>query len=27
LEFLGLCPTTKAINRFLSALPCSLGGK
>ncbi|MFC1982710.1 tyrosine-type recombinase/integrase [Chloroflexota bacterium] len=27
LEFLGLSPTTKDINRFLSALPCSLGGK
>ncbi|MFC1956653.1 tyrosine-type recombinase/integrase [Chloroflexota bacterium] len=27
LEILGLSPTTKALNRFLSALPCSLGGK
>jgi site-specific recombinase XerD len=27
LNILGLNPTTKAVNRFLTALPCSLGGK
>ncbi|MFC1903893.1 tyrosine-type recombinase/integrase [Chloroflexota bacterium] len=27
LNFLGLAPTTEKINRFLSSLPCSLGGK
>jgi len=27
LSALGLTPSTKAINRFLSSLPCSLGGK
>ncbi|MFC1921576.1 tyrosine-type recombinase/integrase, partial [Chloroflexota bacterium] len=27
LSYLGLNPTTKTINRFLNALPCSLGGK